>query len=276
MKKIFYLIPILIFIAGCDLETPEIHGVVLDADTKQPVENAWISASIELNSKTIGGDVHSAWSIDNPHTRTDKQGKFVIPSKNLRSSIGAEVLSFGVGASTIDDKSGEIKYFGGYYKRDYGKGDGDLAEILKENRAEFTIYVKPIERTESEYFYHLQSLYNYCISGRFSVEVPAVKEGCDNWELDYAITKHERYLERYKQVVEKDVNTVAFGQLAYLYEKKGSYEKAIETLEKSVVLIERRGLLKFEVWQNNKSVIEKQINELQQKLRERQNKGVTR
>jgi hypothetical protein len=63
------------------------------------------------------------------------------------------------------------------------------------------------------------------------------------------------------------VNTVIFDHLAYLYEKKGDLNKAVEILKKSIALIERRGLLKFEVWQRNKREIEWRINELQKKLR---------
>jgi tetratricopeptide (TPR) repeat protein len=112
----------------------------------------------------------------------------------------------------------------------------------------------------------LQGLYNYCLTGRFYVEVPPVEGGCDEWELNYAITKHERYLERYRDSIQKDVNTVIFDRLANLYEKKGDYRKAIETLRKIITIIEARGLSKFEVWQRNKRETEWKINELQKKL----------
>ena len=276
MRKMLYMACILILLAGCSIRTPEIHGVVLDAETKQPVENAWIGASLELTTKTGGGNAHSALSLDKPHTRTDKQGRFVIPSKNINKpsfpfGFGTEVLAFGVGASTVDDKGGGVKYFGGYYRRDFGKGDGELSDILKKRKADLTIYIKHTERNESEYFHHLQSLYNYCITGRFSVEVPAVKEGCDAWELDYVIKKHERYLERYSDILEKRGYSTALDQLADLYERDSDFEMAIAIFQKSIDLMKKRGLLKFEVWQKNKAGIEHRINMLQQKRQERQN-----
>src|SRR3972149_7158489 len=74
----------LIGLAGCKLDTPEIRGIVLDSETKEPVEGAWVRASIEITTKTVGGDVHSDISLDRPHTRTGKDGRFVIPSKSFQ------------------------------------------------------------------------------------------------------------------------------------------------------------------------------------------------
>ena len=246
---------ILVGTMGCNIKTPEIRGVVLDEETKQPVEEAWITATLEIRTKTLAGDVHKYLSVDPPHTRTGKDGKFIIPAKKLRKptfpfGFGTEVTSFGIGASTIDDKGGSMS----------------LKQFLGKDKAEVTIYMEPVERTESEYFSHLQALYNYCLTGRFFVEVPVVEGGCDEWELDYAITKHERYFEKYKEEVGKEVNTAFFDHWAYLYEKKGELNKAVETLRKSIDLIERRGLLRFEIWQKNKEEIESQINKLQETL----------
>jgi hypothetical protein len=244
-------------IIGCSIKTPEIRGVVLDEETKQPVEEAWITATLGIKTKTVGGDIHKYLSVEMPHTRTDKSGRFIIPPKRFKKpsfpiGFGTDVETFGVGASTVDDRGGSL----------------NLMEFLGRRKADVTIYIKPdhTKDTEGEYFTYLQGLYNYCLTGRFYVEVPPAEGGCDKWELNYAIAKHERYLERYRDSIEKEVNTVIFGRLSYLYEKKGDFNKAIETLKKSIALIERRGLLKFEMWQRNKKEIEWKINELQKKL----------
>lgn len=273
---------LMIGLIGCNIKTPEIKGIVLDAETKQPVEGAWVGANVELNTKTVGGDVHSALSLDEPHTRTDKQGRFIIPSKRIKKpfppvGFGAEVLSFRVGASTVDDKGGSVKYFGGYYKRDFGKGDGDLQKILRKDVIELTIYLKPEERTESEYFSHLQALYNYCLTGRFFVEVPAVEGGCDAWELDYVIRKHEQYLEKYKnpKIIENPPYGISkwnkihkysavFKNLAYLYKKKGDYKKALILFKEVKGFDERHGS-SFSVKE-----YESQIKELEQLLQQKQ------
>lgn len=180
----------LVGLTGCSIKTPEIHGVVLDKQSKQPVGGAWISGTIGIKNKTVAGDVGQVISLDPPHTRTDKDGRFVIPRKKLKKSpfpvsFGTEVDTIGIGARTVDDKGGGIEF----------KGE-KLKEFLKKATSELTIFVKPIERSETEYFSHLQSLYKYCLTGRFGIEVPPVEGGCDEWELDYAITKHERYLEK--------------------------------------------------------------------------------
>jgi hypothetical protein len=53
--------------------------------------------------------------------------------------------------------------------------------------------------------------------------------------------------------------------LSNLYEKKGDIDKAVEILKQILNLIERRGLLKFDIWRKNKESIEKRISELQKK-----------
>jgi hypothetical protein len=114
MKKLFLLIIAVSILSGCtSLKTPEIRGVVVDAETKKPVEGAWISSTLSIKTKTIGGDVSSYLSVDPPHTRTDKEGKFVIPAKKFKAppfpvGFGTKAESFGIGASTIDDKAGDI------------------------------------------------------------------------------------------------------------------------------------------------------------------------
>ena len=269
--KLIVLVILIFGLASCNIRTPEIKGVVLDEETKQPVEGAWVHAMLEIKTKTIQGEVNNVLSMDRPHTRTDKNGRFTILPKKFKKPLppvgfGTEVLAFRIGASTVDDKGGGSRYFGGDYRKHFGEGDGDLHEILRKDIIELTVYVKPIVRTESEYFSHLQSLYNYCLMGRFSVEAPPAEGGCDEWELDFAIAKHEKYLERHREDIEKDANTAIFDQLAYLYERKKDYEKAIATLRKSLALIERRGLLKFDVWQRNKASIELKIDKLQKLL----------
>jgi hypothetical protein len=261
-SMIFVLGMTLLGLIGCSIRTPEIQGIVLDEKTKQPVEGAWVRATLDLKSKTIQGDVTSYLSVDSPHTRTDKHGKFLIPSKSFKKppfpiGFGTKAINFGIGAATIDDRGGRINL----------KGE-ELEKFLGKKKVELTIYSGPVERTEAEYSSHLQSLYKYCLTGRSSVEVPPTEGGCDEWELNYTLVKHERYLEKYRGHIEKEVNTVIFDHLAYLYEKKGDLHEAIETLKKSVALIEKQGLLKFEVWQRNKKQIELKINELQKKRQE--------
>ena len=73
------IVGVLAVLFGCQLTTPEIRGVVVDAETGKPIQNAWIRAFLEVKTLTGGGDVYTTLSVASPHTRTDKEGKFVIP-----------------------------------------------------------------------------------------------------------------------------------------------------------------------------------------------------
>lgn len=205
---------------GCDIETPEIHGVVLDAETRQPVPGAWITATLAIRTRSVAGDTHRYLAVEVPHSRTDNNGRFVIPAKKFNtpafpSGFGTDVEGFGVGASTTDDRGGDVS----------------LKDLFNKNRIEIEIYIKPEERKEQEYFNHLQALFNYCQTGRFFVEMPAVKGGCDDWELDYAVTKHKNYLKKFRKTDETRSHcSLVLEQLGYLFEKKGEYESAIENL----------------------------------------------
>jgi hypothetical protein len=255
---IVFLGILLFFVTGCNIKTPEIKGVVLDANTKQPVENAWVTATLGIKTKTVAGDVHNYLSVDPPHTRTDKNGLFIIPSRKFDKpsfpvGFGTTVGTFGVGVNTIDDRGGSIS----------------LIQFLGKDKADVTVYVKPEVRTESEYFSYLQALYNYCLTGRFFVEVPAVEGGCDAWELDYVIAKHERYLTRLKEPKTVDQETHYAGtlkRLAYLYKREGDYRKSLETFEKLRTFEARR---EVDLWSKE---IENQIAEIEQLLHKRTNK----
>lgn len=242
------MIKIILFIFGliclmglsaCEIKTPEIHGLVLDAETKQPVEGAWIRAVAGVKSKTVAGDVGSVIGLHQPHTRTGKDGKFLIPSRSIKKPIfpigfGTEVEDLVIAAHTVDDKIGSITLEGEEFKK-----------FLNQSKANVTLYSKPEHWKEEEYFSHLQTLYNYCLTGRYGIEMPAVEGGCDEWELDYVIAKHEKYLEIYKdpQIIEEPPYGIskwdkiihysnAINSLAKLYKKKKDYKKAIKMFDK--------------------------------------------
>lgn len=231
---------LMIGLIGCDLKTPEIRGLVIDAETKQPVENAWVHATMQIKSKTIQGDVSTVIKVEPPHTRSNQKGEFVIPAKEFKkpsflTSFGTWIENFGLNASTIDDKSG------GFFLKEY-KGKKEI---------KVNIYIKPWEeglRSEKEYNSYLRDFYNYCFSGRFGVEVPAVEGGCDEWELNNVIVKHERFIKRLgepKTGDQKNNFTATMKRLAYLYKKKGEYEKAMETF---IVVREFDRERKMDLW----------------------------
>jgi hypothetical protein len=257
----------MISLTGCDLKTPEIRGVVLDAETKQPVE-AWVHATIWVNIKTLAGSTGKVISLDPPHTRSGKSGKFSIPQKEIAKppfpmGFGTKVEKFTIGAATID-KGGQIEV----NVKDLEKGKIEVTLYLEDLEKAWQKELKHIspekfsQEKEMREFSSLQSFYNYCFTGRFSVETPTAEGGCDDWELNYVIAKHERYLNKYKDDV-KGGYYKALDQLADLYKRNKNYQKAIETLRQRIDYIERQGLLRYEPWQKNKATVEWKINELQ-------------
>jgi tetratricopeptide (TPR) repeat protein len=245
----------------------------LDAETKQPVEDGWVQASMWITTKTVSGDVGKVISVEKPHTRTGKDGKFIIPSKELKKppfpiSFGIKVDKFEIVVATLN-KSGRTEL--------------DLKELDKK-RVEAIIFMEDLDKAwqkelkhippekflqekELREFSSLQAFYNYCLTGRFSAEAPSGSEGCDDWELEYIIKKHEKFLIDYQINIEQKGYSIIFDQLASLYEKKGDIKKAIEILKKSIALMERKGLLKFPEWQKNKENIERKIKVLSKKAK---------
>jgi hypothetical protein len=215
--------------AGCKISTPEIRGIVLDAETKKPVEGAWVKVLLQSTTRTVAGDTHGGISLAELHLRTGKDGRFVIPSRKIKKAptpygFGISIDSCAIGVSTIDDMEGNINF------RDEEK----LKEFLKKKTIEVTIYVKPVEQTEREYFYRLQNLRRYFTTGRGSFEKPLDREGGDEWELDFIITKHERYLETHPYIDEiRSHHSIVYEQLGLLNKQLGNYDKAIEYLKKA-------------------------------------------
>ena len=203
------------------IRTPEIHGVVLDQETKQPAENAWITATLSLKIATIQGNVHVHPSVAPSHLRTNKEGRFVIPRQSFRQPLppvafGMDPIAFTLFVETIDDKQREV----------------DLKPSLWKWKTEVTVYVKTTTMTEVQYNAYLQSLYSYCTIGRSGIEVPPVREGCDTWELDYAIVKHENFIKTLGQLDNSDKRIRYAGtlqNLGYLYKKRGDYKRALDT-----------------------------------------------
>ena len=240
-------------LAGCNIKTPEIRGLVLDAETNQPVEGAWIQATLQIKTKTIQGNVQTVLRVEPPHTRSDKNGAFVIPSKEFQkpsfpAGFGTDVESFTINASTLDDKSD------GFY----------LKEYERKKKIEVILHVKPWKEgiaDEKEYSSYIQSLFNYCLVGRFGVEVPPVEGGCDEWELDFTITKHERFLKRLEEPKTMDQRIHYSGtmhDLGYLYKRKTDYKRALEIFIKAREFDSKR---KMDLWLKEYDF---QINELQQ------------
>ncbi len=235
---VFMLGVALLVVTGCKLSTPEIRGIVLDEETGEPVSDAWITSSVTV--KGITGST-SVLSVAPPHLRTGEDGTFVVPSRGVsRSFSGAKVLSFGVSATTADWRGGGVELKDRLRKRGveviiYAKSSEKFYRDFYSKRDDITKQ-RVVELIELEQFSALQSTYTYCQTGRLSVMRPSVEGGCDAWELDYVIEKHERFLERLGEIKTTDQKTHysgTIGRLARLYKKKGDYKKALMIFRKA-------------------------------------------
>lgn len=241
----------LLILSGCSISTPEIRGVVLDEETKQPVPEAWIHANMAVQLKHFAGGSGELLSVDPPHTRTNEKGEFVVPPRKFALSaipyyLGATVLYFCIAGETIDDRMGGF----------------DFEDYKWKAKVDVIIYVKPWEKVFKDKDYlrsnygqlyylmweklekgrlleaydaYLMSLYRYCLDGRFFIERPVVGGGGDEWEVNYAIAKYERFLKGLGEPRTRDQRVIYSGSmehLGYLYKKKRDYAKALEVFRK--------------------------------------------
>jgi hypothetical protein len=214
--------------------TPSIRGVVIDAETKKPIENAWVIVTVNSSTATIAGDVGNTDFLSRPHLRTDKEGRFTI-SRRLYIA-GLPPLGF---QSTASRLRAVVRAANGR------RAEVDLSKDLKKWSLNATIPVTHQERKGEERFRELQDLYHYCIEGAFLLVGAPVPGGCDKWELDYTIKELEKYIRENDMPITAHQETYLSGTLQYvavLYERKGNPEKALRTFEDVRLFDLKRGV----------------------------------
>jgi len=95
MKKSFWLFAVLImFVQGCSYAIRydgTYTGIVVDADTQEPIEGAVVLGTWYTVAHTVAGGVHSYY--DARETVTDKSGEFSIPGMGLRIMSSLEPMN---------------------------------------------------------------------------------------------------------------------------------------------------------------------------------------
>jgi hypothetical protein len=229
---IFIVGILMISLTGCDLKTPEIRGVVLDAETKQPVEGAWVTATLDVYTKTVGGDVHQSLFVGK--TWTDKEGKFVIPPKEFKMpsfpmSFGSKLESLNVTARAISTK--------GYMSEGIGiKGAQKVSEIL--------LHLKPPKNVEN-YRSALGGLYDFILTGKIGDAFPSIAKTERQEVVNIAIGAYRHYLEKMGEPKTKDQKssyTAVMKDLGYLYSWKGDHENALYTFKKVMEFDRKRNM----------------------------------
>lgn len=288
-KDIIYIaIPVIVILAMlggvyylfCTVRTPAITGVVIDKETKKPVENAWIMAVIETTTRNFGGENSEYYVLNRPHTRTDKEGRFSVPSHRRYSA--PPPLEWGMSKTRLridvyapGGKRGAIdipvrKRVGISVPQDEEATIGP-GRSLSDKGFTVMIPVKHVPMTIEEKKEDLGWLRGGCVrNGRFGFAWQIIpSDGCDAYELDYLIEAYERFADELK----KNMNTDSDSHVLYwssqkhlssIYEDKGDYQRALELLVSVRTDYKKEGLT-INLYQ-----LEVKIKELQQKIKEKQ------
>jgi hypothetical protein len=234
---------VIVIIAGfyyllCTVRTPEIDGVVIDKEKKIPVQNAWIMAVVETDTRTFGGDVSIHRLITRPHTRTDGEGKFTIPSHVYYSAPpplgwGMRKTRLRIDVYAPGPKRGAIDIYT-YRQVDQPVPQDKEASIkpgpsLKTRSLSVTIPVSHVTMSLNDSQEELGWLAGYCSHGRYRFAWPVMQGSCSLLETDYLIEAYENFLRTMgepKDMNERVDSLGALGRLSGLYEKRGNYEKA--------------------------------------------------
>jgi hypothetical protein len=273
MKNIFFIVCTLFFFAGCsaNITTPAIEGTVIDKVTKQPVENAWIMTVAKIATHNPGGKVVNSYLLNKPHTRTDKEGRFFIPS-NKYGGLGAQFSQLRIDVYAPEGKRGALDIDMEPNTRPNNPVKQDAETIikpstsLKEKNLSVMIPVKETEITMEETNEELSRLSTYCEMGRYYYAWPIVKGACGPVEAGYLITANESLANKLGKPKNIDNEVMYWGiqtRLGYLFKQTGNYQKALDIFRALNKSYKEKGLT-IGVYEQ-----ESQIKELQQKLQEK-------
>jgi hypothetical protein len=253
---IIFSVLLFLYLAFYTVATPYIKGIVVDATTRKPVENAWVMVSVGLVGSSPAGGVGSTHAISSPHTRTDRNGVFTVRPRMFFTAPVPPPLSFGA--------------YGGDLTVMVRVADGRRAEVKTKAYhwiwpLSVTIPVKYEERKIEDTRDELSKLSGYCIGGMyFPIHSPGAS--CDEWEINFVIGEYEKLIKSFTNLQESDQREYypsALYSLALLHRKKGDYQKALDLVEKA----KRFDLEKHISWDIAK--YNRQIKELEAKLKEK-------
>ena len=217
---------IVLYLIFFSVITPYIRGVVIDKETKKPLENAWIMAVAGTTSLTVAGDVSSYHLITRPHTRTDKDGRFSIPPRIFFSfppplTFGMSTFELRIDIYAPGGKRGAVEVIDGKRAIPSPVSQDEEATItawpiVRKVAVNVLIPVKNISMTQEQTKEELGWLGRYCDSGRYYFARPFVEGGCDNFEADYVISELLKVVESIGSPQNIDQETYYAGGLVKL------------------------------------------------------------
>jgi hypothetical protein len=151
LKFIYYLIillPVLYLFSMCVVTFPKkfgpYEGIVIDMETKEPIEGAIVFLEFMLISGSVGGDVYSYG--DSLDVFTDAEGKFSVPETKMPGFIRS--------AGNWDEHARLLVYKPGYWN--FPRGASKIEPAMKpedeiQNNSYLTIELKKTKnRSEVE------------------------------------------------------------------------------------------------------------------------------
>ena len=112
----------------------------------------------------------------------------------------------------------------------------DLSKYLKKWSFSLDIPVRQEDRKPEDTNRELSNLFTYCTNGLYFPVYSYGSELCDEWELEYTIAENERFvreLHEPRDALQRTYYVAALGGLAYLNQRKGDYEKALDYIIKA-------------------------------------------
>lgn len=264
MKRILLILCTLFFFAGCSkVTTPAIEGTVIDKETKQPIENAWVLGMAEVKTYHPAGANANRYCLTKLHTRTGKDGRFFIAPLTTRG-IGAEITKLRIDIYAPEGKRGAIDIDRAKGRVPYPVRQDEEAVIkpsvsLKEKQLNVVIPVRNVEMTIEQLEEDMSEL------GMYSRYAPKAENAYDNLEKDYIINEREKLLKRMenpKTVKEKVMYSNQLYSLAALHEQRGSYLKALVYYQKLYEFDKAAGFLR------ELDTYKKEIDRIKEKLKD--------
>jgi tetratricopeptide (TPR) repeat protein len=210
----------LLYIFSTTFKTPEIKGVVLDAETGQPMADASIYAKWERKMRGFGGE--SSGGIDKVlHLKTRADGTFLIPAHTLFNFIPSPIGIKGFFYMIIYAHGYKLKSFVFYDEASFGHPKSyEEFKKLKESKG---LILRLEEIKDPETFDKNLSEY---YSGYLFYRYYKSKE-----DLMYELIEYQTFIDRFPS--DKRVPSYILGK-GSVYEKMKKFKEAAKEYQKVI------------------------------------------
>ena len=176
----------LLFITSTSLKTPEIKGVILDAETGQPIADARLYAKWERMMRGFGGE-YSGGIEKERHLKTKADGMFLIPARTMINFIPLPIGKGGFFYMIAYAHGYKFKSFTFYEERDFGNSRYEEFKKLNGNRI-LTFKLQGIKDPET----YDKNRYDFNGEYSFNTHYKESKE-----DLIYELVDYQTFVDRF-------------------------------------------------------------------------------